>query len=121
MYQALVADDNYYNRDVIETALQRAGFQVTLAEDGRQAVERLDEQVFHVVVVDLNMPFLTGLQVLEHLVADERHNNTYKIIVTANPHMADGDTLADFILYKPLEILEFIHFMERLKDKLASG
>jgi len=59
----LVADDDAHIRDVISFALEKAGMQVTLAEDGRQALERFHGQAADLIVLDINMPEFDGLEV----------------------------------------------------------
>ncbi|WP_020393744.1 response regulator transcription factor [Thiolinea disciformis] len=63
----LVADDDLHIRDVISFALEKAGMQVTLAEDGRQAVETFRKQPAHLIVLDINMPEMDGLEVCREL------------------------------------------------------
>ncbi|GAB3384474.1 ATP-binding protein [Lysobacter fragariae] len=60
----LVADDQQANRIVLQRLLERAGHRVTLVEDGEQTLDRLAEETFDAVVVDLHMPGLSGFDVL---------------------------------------------------------
>jgi two-component system OmpR family response regulator len=59
----LVADDDAHIRDVISFALEKAGMRVTLAEDGRQALEQFHTQAVDLIVLDINMPEFDGLEV----------------------------------------------------------
>ncbi len=63
----LVADDDLHIRDVISFALEKAGMQVTLAEDGRQALESFRQQAADLIVLDINMPEMDGLEVCREL------------------------------------------------------
>jgi two-component system cell cycle sensor histidine kinase/response regulator CckA len=65
----LVADDERAVRAIAKVALERAGFRVHLAEDGREAVDLFAERplAFAAVLLDLTMPKLSGLQVLREL------------------------------------------------------
>jgi len=58
----LLADDSPLNRAVIGDLLRAAGFQVSLAEDGRQALQLAQQGAFDVILMDLQMPELDGLQ-----------------------------------------------------------
>ena len=60
--RVLVADDNRVNARVLQMVLERAGHSVTIVEDGEQAVEVLTDTDFDIVLMDLNMPVLDGLQ-----------------------------------------------------------
>ena len=58
----LVADDNSVNRQVMEKVLNRAGHKATLVENGEEALNELETQDFDLVIMDLRMPAMTGLE-----------------------------------------------------------
>jgi two-component system sensor histidine kinase RpfC len=60
----LVADDQAANRLVLQRMLERAGHQPVFAEDGEQALERLERESLDAAIVDLHMPVLDGMEVL---------------------------------------------------------
>jgi two-component system, sensor histidine kinase RpfC len=57
----LVADDNRTNRDVLEAILVAAGHQVTLVGDGDEAIDALEQSAFDILLLDVNMPRLNGI------------------------------------------------------------
>jgi chemosensory pili system protein ChpA (sensor histidine kinase/response regulator) len=61
----LLVDDSISVRKFIGQMLEKAGFDVTIAVDGREALGRLDEGAFDVMVTDLEMPGLNGYELLE--------------------------------------------------------
>jgi two-component system OmpR family response regulator len=63
----LIADDDPHIRDVISFALEKAGMQTTLAEDGRQALDIFRNQSVDLMVLDINMPELDGLEVCREI------------------------------------------------------
>lgn len=63
----LLADDDPHIRDVIGFALEKAGMQVIQVEDGRQAVETFRQQAVDLIVLDINMPELDGLEVCREI------------------------------------------------------
>ncbi len=63
----LVIDDEEVMRDVLSTLLSQAGYQVVLAEDGKQGLELARTQSFNAVIVDVMLPEIGGLEVLEEL------------------------------------------------------
>ncbi len=63
----LVADDDLHIREVISFALEKAGMQVTLAEDGRQALEHFSLHAIDLIVLDINMPEFDGLEVCREI------------------------------------------------------
>ncbi len=62
MKKILVAEDEQTLREGIVTAFRDRGWQVTEACDGAQAMERLENEVFDVLVTDYKMPHRTGLE-----------------------------------------------------------
>jgi two-component system sensor histidine kinase RpfC len=61
----LVAEDLPANRTVMKRLLEKAGHQVTLVEDGEQALDCLAEADFDLAIVDLHMPVLSGIDVIK--------------------------------------------------------
>jgi two-component system sensor histidine kinase RpfC len=64
-YCVLVADDNHNNRRVIEQILTRAGHTPVVVGDGEQALEMLEQRHFDVVIIDMNMPDMNGIEVYQ--------------------------------------------------------
>lgn len=115
---ALIVDDNWFNRDICRIALSSVGYQLTEADNGAAALNLLAERTFDLMVLDLDMPVVGGLTVLNRVRAESRHSKMRVIILTAHSHMAteDVDTEADFVMHKPINIVEFAAFADRLKD-----
>lgn len=63
----LVVDDDEMNRDMLSRRLARKGFEVTVAEDGAEALEAIERETFDLVLLDIMMPGIDGLQVLERV------------------------------------------------------
>lgn len=79
----LVVDDIEANRDVLTRRLERQGYQVAIAENGRQALERLRAETFDLVLLDIMMPEMDGYEVLQHLKADEVLRHIPVIMISA--------------------------------------
>ena len=88
-YSLLVVDDNEMNRDLLSRRLERQGYRVTVAVDGRQALEFLNREPFNLVLLDIMLPEMNGYQVLEHLKADDSLSHIPVIMTTALDE-ADG-------------------------------
>ncbi len=65
----LVVDDNAMNRDVVSRQLARKGYQVATAEHGREALEVLNEQPVDLVLLDVIMPEMDGIETLRRIKA----------------------------------------------------
>jgi two-component system, NtrC family, response regulator PilR len=61
----LVVDDEQSLREVLSIMLKRAGYAVTCASDGEEAVEQLTKEIFDLVITDLRMPKVDGMEVLK--------------------------------------------------------
>ena len=79
----LVADDNKVNRLLLQRSLQLQGHQVSLAENGRVALEMLAREPFDLLLLDIAMPEMDGFQVLEHLAKDLRLRDLPVIVTSA--------------------------------------
>ncbi len=73
----LLVDDNRTNRSVISRVLENAGHVVETAENGDDALDRLDVEVFDIVLTDINMPGTSGLDLTK----------MYRVLNTEEPHM----------------------------------
>jgi class 3 adenylate cyclase len=102
----LVADDNKVNRLLLGRSLEQLGHRVAMAENGRVALEMLRRESFDLLLLDMEMPEMTGFQVLEQMVADLQLRDL-PVIVTSSlegvTHIARCIELgADDYLPKPV-------------------
>jgi DNA-binding NtrC family response regulator len=86
--QILVVDDERSVRDVTGDLLRAHGHQVATAADGREALRLLDEEPFHLVLSDIRMPRMDGLQLLEAVIA--RHPGTRVLLFTGYGNIPDA-------------------------------
>ncbi|HKL25181.1 MAG TPA: sigma-54 dependent transcriptional regulator, partial [Desulfuromonadales bacterium] len=80
-YRVLVVDDEESMRDFLSIMLHREGYQVDTAVDGAQAVAHLRDNSYDLVISDIKMPRMTGLELLAHI--KERTPETVVLMVTA--------------------------------------
>jgi len=78
--QILVLDDEPIVGKRLRTALEKNGHVVEVFEDSRLALRRLDERDFDIIVTDVRMEEVDGIQVLEHVL--ERSARTKVIVIT---------------------------------------
>jgi putative two-component system response regulator len=119
----LCVDDNPVNRDLVAVSLADAGFRVSFAENGAEAVEIIDRDGIDVVLLDLLMPIQDGGETLRLLRADPRHEFLPVIVLTAQRggSMRQEAIVAgadDFIAYplNRLELITRIQSLLRIKD-----
>jgi class 3 adenylate cyclase len=79
----LVVDDDPVNREMLARRLQRSGYTITMAENGRVALDLLKQHDFDLVLLDIIMPELDGFHTLEFIKADPKLRYLPVIMLTA--------------------------------------
>lgn len=108
--KVLMAEDDPSVRTAVQRVLELEKYNVTAVNDGRQALEALDEQKFDLIVLDVMMPFADGLTVCK----ESRHRGitTPILLLTARHEVGDRvaglDAGADDYLVKPFEVDELL-------------
>ncbi len=80
--RVLAVDDSRTIRDLLAHALHRAGYQVTLAEDGQDALDRLEDAAPDAIISDINMPRLDGFGLIQALRRKERYRAIPILVLT---------------------------------------
>ncbi len=108
----LVVDDQYHNVLLLKTRLEKAGFNVLEAYDGEEALNITMKESPDLVLLDIMMPNISGYEVCEKIVNDERTKNIPVILVTAltKPEdLARGYEVGAFdYIKKPYNITELL-------------
>ena len=87
----LVVEDNVVNQRVASGLLTRRGHHVTVAQDGREALARLDQETFDLVLMDLQMPVMGGIDATVETRLRERGTGRHVRIVAMTAHAMKGD------------------------------
>ena len=79
----LVVDDNSMNRIMLSRYITKLGYKAILAENGRQALEKLQSEPFDLMLLDVEMPEMDGYEVLERLKVHPRLRDIPVIMISA--------------------------------------
>ena len=63
----LVVDDIYTNRLLLSELIKSTGHEVVLVENGQLAIEQLEQQEFHLIFMDIEMPVMNGVETTMHI------------------------------------------------------
>ena len=114
----LVAEDNEGHRTLVDLLLASEGYEVSMVEDGKGALEWLKDHTPALVILDVAMPQLGGLEVAERIRRIGRLKDTKIVILTAlrDPQTREGARLAkvDALVMKPLEGKDFRDLIKRV-------
>ncbi|MFZ2161763.1 MAG: ATP-binding protein [Sideroxyarcus sp.] len=115
----LVAEDNGTNRQIIEKILLHGNHKVDLVENGEQALDRLEEHTYDLMILDMNMPQVGGLEVVNmHRALSRQPLDTPVIILTANATLEAKreceSAHIDAYLTKPVDALTLLDTVARL-------
>ena len=100
---ALVIEDDPEIARFFGIVLEKSEFVVETVQNGRVALNRLAEIVPDIVLLDLNVPSVSGVEILRQMRASARLAGVPVFVTSANPQMADEVyDLADLVLIKPI-------------------
>ena len=112
----LVVDDELIVRESLIGWLKKSGYEVAGAEGGRSALAMLKEQEYDLIFLDIKMPDMGGIEVLDHIKTDYPHSmvvmiTAYGSVETAVEAMKRG---ANDYLMKPFEPEQLVLLVEKL-------
>jgi len=120
--RVLVAEDNAVNQRLLTRILEKQGHAVTVAINGREALSALGEGTFDVVLMDVQMPEMDGLEATARIRAREKESGRHVPIVALTAHALKGDRDAcmaagmDDYLSKPVRATELLDALSRLSS-----
>ncbi len=117
--RVLVVDDDKDVGEFLRDALSRWNYDVALAAHGREAVRLISHQIFDAALVDIWMPEMDGLQVLDEI---KRHDPALEVVMMTGNPMVETAVQAlksgayDYLI-KPLNLDELQHLMQQVLEK----
>ena len=121
----LLAEDNIVNQRVALRILEKAGHSVVLARDGAKAIEKFKEQKFDLVLMDVQMPEMSGIEATERIRKMEGGLRTPIIALTAHAMSGDQqrclDAGMDDYLAKPIHASTLIALIDKYRAEAEMG
>jgi two-component system alkaline phosphatase synthesis response regulator PhoP/two-component system response regulator VicR len=118
MAKILVVDDERYIVRLVQVNLERAGYEVAIALDGLEALEKVKQERPDIVLLDVMMPRLDGWETLKRLRMEPETVELPVVMLTAkgqNQDVFQGYQLGcDLYLTKPFSPLELLTFIKRI-------
>jgi hypothetical protein len=87
----LVAEDEPINQEVARVMLEDVGLQVDIADDGEQAVRLATANHYALILMDMQMPVMNGLEATQAICAGDRNPQTPILAMTANAFVEDRE------------------------------
>ncbi len=111
--RVLIVDDDDLVREVMASALQMDNWVTSEAQNGKEALERIKEESFDVMILDERMPEMTGREVYQHLVKNQIHMPV--VLVTAASEIAEiaAELGIACFLAKPVSFAELNETVQR--------
>lgn len=114
---ALIIEDHIDSAVIFSEAVKRAGFEAETIRDGAAALERLAVVEPEIVILDLNLPHVSGLDILRQIRSDPRLAKVRIIIATAHSELTgEIHGQADMVLIKPVSFSHIRKLVERMKS-----
>lgn len=116
--EILIVEDNPVNRELIREVLEFRGYTVLEAEDGNQALDCLSRGTSNLAIIDIQMPWMSGLELIRMIRSDQRISQIKCLALTAYAMSGDRERVLaagfDAYLAKPFESQELVRTIEGL-------
>ncbi len=123
MARILLVEDNEMNRDMLSRRLQRKGYEITMAVDGREGVDKARAGGFDLILMDMSLPEIDGWEATRQLRAVPETERTPIIALTAHAMAGDREKAleagCDDYDTKPIELPRLLEKIETLLSRDA--
>jgi CheY-like chemotaxis protein/HPt (histidine-containing phosphotransfer) domain-containing protein len=126
-WRVLLAEDNVVNQKLAVHLLEKQGHEVVVANDGKEALAQLERQSFDLVLMDVQMPEMDGLEAAAQIRASENGTGRHVPIVAMTAHAMKGDRercleagMDDYVS-KPIQARELLNVMARVAPPSAGA
>jgi two-component system, sensor histidine kinase and response regulator len=123
----LLAEDNAINQKFAVKLLEKMGHLVSVAQNGREVIEALEKETFHLILMDVQMPEIDGLDTTRLIRNQERDAGKHVPIIAMTAHAMKGDKERcldagmDGYVSKPVNADELFDVIEKLMEERRSA
>ncbi len=120
VWHVLVVEDVPSLQKLLVTMLRKAGHEVAAAANGQEAVDLVEREPFDIILMDIQMPGMNGLDATRLIRAREAQSGAHVPIIAITAHTLAGDSHtclaagADAYLRKPVDLVQLLRLMQRL-------
>ncbi|MEK4251625.1 response regulator [Paenibacillus sp. FSL W7-1287] len=122
--QVLLAEDNKINQLVAAEMLKHCNCKVTIANDGLEAIQQIEKQSYDLVLMDIHMPQMDGLEATRYIRSQEQYRELPIVAVTANVLASDHEQYVlqgmNAVITKPITLQQLEQIIQQYTQKQAS-
>lgn len=121
----LCVEDEHFISELYGRALSKAGYIVTNVLDGKQALEEAKTDKYELILLDIMLPSMTGLEILDALRGEHATPIRAKIIIATNLEQSEDNRLAveqkadGYIVKAEMTPRQLVEYLEQIKPQLA--
>jgi DNA-binding response OmpR family regulator len=113
---ALLVEDDIDLANIFTGALQSANYETETVLDGTQARQILETKTPRIVILDLHLPGMSGIEILKYIRAEKRLADSRVVVITGDRNAAEEvREIADFVLVKPISFAQLRDLTARLQ------
>jgi len=117
---AIIAEDDPKLGMIYEAALQQAGYETYLDKNGDQIMDKLPSVDPALIILDVHLPYASGVDILRQIHADGRWAQVPIIVATADLFVAKSlQGQAEYVLVKPVSVAHLLEIVDSLRDKIV--
>lgn len=117
MKSILIVEDNDLNMKLFNDLLEVKGFKTLKARNGYEAIQTLHQETIDLIIMDIQLPQVSGLEVIRWIKGDQRYQKIPILAVTAYAMKGDEERILDegceAYLSKPISVTTFLETIQR--------
>ena len=116
----LICEDNRLANKTLSVVIEREGYDTDTAEDGIEALRLLQEKVYDLIIVDIHLPYHSGLELVKYLRSDLKKQTPVLIVTAFSDHQVQqqaGELGINGYILKPFNPSELIEKIKTILKK----